>query len=106
MKMKKEYQVIVCEIMNLIINVVYIANTVPTDDSRENERGRDDHTPVNNGNDDITDNGSKSTYKVFWGMLGCTILVGIIAIACFYGPGFLYEGTCVFSYYCFLLIVT
>ena len=111
-KMRKQYQVIVCEIMNLIIellNVVYVAKTVPTDyrtDNRKHERGRDDHANINNANDHITDNGSKSTYKVFWGMLGVAILVGIIAIACFYGSGFLYEGTCVFSYYYFLLTVT
>ena len=113
MKMRKQYQVIVCEILNSIIillNVVYVAKTVPTDyrtDNRKHERGRDDHAPVNNGNNHITDNGSKSTYKVFWErMLAGAILVGIIAIACFYGPGFLYEGTCVFSYYYFLLTVT
>ena len=111
MKMRKQYQVIVCEIMNLIIilfNVVYIAKTVPIDcrtGNRKHERGRDDHAPADNANDHIIDNGSKSTYKCFWGMLGGAILVGIIAIACFYGPGFLYEGTCVSSYY-FLLTVT
>ena len=110
--MRKQYQVIVWEIMNLIIilfNVVYIAKTTPSDyrnGSGRNERGRDDHAPVNIANDHITDNGSKSTYKVFCRrMIAGAILVGIIGIACFYGPGFLYQGTCVSSYY-FLLIVT
>ena len=113
MKMRKQYQVIVCEIMNLIIilfNVVYIAKTTLTNyrtDNRKTEHDRDDHAPVNNANNDIIDNGSKSTDKFSWGrMFAVAILVGIIGIACFYGIGFLYEGTCVSSYYYFLLTVT
>ena len=97
--------------MNLIMlfNVVYIGKTVPFEyrtDNRENESVRDDHANVNNANNHTTDNGSKSNSKFFWGMLGGAIIVGIIAFAWIYGPGFLYEGTCVFSYYYFMLIVT
>ena len=103
MKMRKQQQVSICEIMNLIIiliNAVLIAYTTPTDSRNDNvkkEDDRDGHFSMRNANGHIVNKDNKSICKVLGGtMLTGTVVVGIIAIVFFYGPGlkFPFEGTC------------
>ena len=106
----------VCEIMNLIIellNVVFIARTTPTDcrnDNGKNEHDKGGHFSVKSANGHIVDKGSKSTYTCFWmSILGGSLLIVFIAISFgSYVPG-LNEGTCVCNIpviIIFLFIVT